>query len=45
MARAALILLLAATSAWGFDANGVALGASEAEIARAFPRAHCKAMD
>ena len=45
MARAALILLLAATPALGFDANGVALGASEAEITRAFPRARCKAMD
>lgn len=45
MARAALILLLAATPAWGFDANGVALGASEAEIIRTFPRARCKAMD
>lgn len=45
MARAGLILLLAAAPAWGFDANGVALGASEAEIAQAFPRARCKAMD
>jgi hypothetical protein len=45
VARIALILLFAAAPAWGFDANGVALGASEAEIARAFPRARCKAMD
>ena len=45
MARAALILLLAATPAWGFDANGVALGASEAEVQQRFPTARCKPME
>jgi hypothetical protein len=43
--RAALILLLAASPAWGFDANGVALGAREAEVLKAFPAARCQAMD
>jgi len=43
--RVALILALAAAPAWGFDANGVALGASEADIMAAFPRARCQAMD
>lgn len=37
--------MLAARAAWGFDANGVALGASEAEVRKAFPEANCKAMD
>jgi hypothetical protein len=45
MARIALILALAAGPAWGFDANGVALGASEAEVLKRFPAAHCKAME
>jgi hypothetical protein len=45
MERIALILALAAAPAWGFDANGVALGASEAEVRKAFPAAHCKPMD
>ena len=45
MERVALILLLAAAPAWGFDANGVALGASEAEVRKAFPAANCKPMD
>ena len=45
MERVALILLLAAAPAWGFDANGVALGASEAEVRKAFPAAKCKPMD
>lgn len=45
MEKIALILALAAMPAWGFDANGVALGANEAEIATTFPTARCKPMD
>jgi hypothetical protein len=45
MERIALILLLAATPARAFDANGVALGASEAEVLKAFPEARCKPLD
>jgi hypothetical protein len=45
MARIALILALAAGPAWGFDVNGVALGASEAEVLQRFPAAHCKPME
>jgi hypothetical protein len=45
MARIALILALAAGPASGFDANGVALGASEAEVLERFPTARCKPME
>lgn len=45
MGKAALILLLAALPAWGYDANGVALGAPEAEVHKAFPGAHCRALE
>lgn len=46
MERIALTLVLAvAAPAWAFDANGVALGATEAEVKQAFPEAHCKAME
>lgn len=45
MERIALILLLAAAPAWAFDANGVALGASEAAVLKAFPEARCKPME
>lgn len=45
MERAALILLLASAPAWGFDANGVALGAPEAAVRATFPRARCQPMD
>jgi hypothetical protein len=41
----ALILLLAAAPAAAFDANGVALGAPEAEVRKAYPEARCQAMD
>jgi hypothetical protein len=41
----ALILLLAAPPAGPFDANGVALGAPEAEVRKAYPEARCQAMD
>jgi hypothetical protein len=43
--RTALILLLAAAPAWGFDANGVTLGASEAAVLERFPAARCKPME
>jgi len=45
MERAALILLLACAPAWAFDANGVALGAAEGEVQKAFPAARCKPME
>jgi hypothetical protein len=45
MEKAALILLLAALPAWGYDANGVALGASEADVRKTFPSAHCRALE
>lgn len=45
MEKLALILLLAAGPAGAFDANGVALGASEAQVKKAFPEARCKAME
>jgi hypothetical protein len=41
----ALIFLLLAAPAWGYDANGVALGASEAEVRKAFPGAHCRPLE
>lgn len=41
----ALPLFFAAASARGFDANGVLLGASEAEVHKAFPSAHCKPLE
>jgi hypothetical protein len=44
MERLALILMLASMPAWGFDANGVALGTGEAEVTRDFPGARCKPM-
>jgi hypothetical protein len=45
MEKAALILLLAALPAWGYDANGVALGAPEAEVRKTFPSARCRALE
>jgi hypothetical protein len=40
------ILLLACTAAHAvFDANGVILGASEAEVKRKFPSANCKKLE
>jgi hypothetical protein len=45
MEKTALILLLAALPAWGYDANGVALGAPEAEVRKAFPSAHCRELE
>jgi len=45
MEKTALILLLACLPAWGYDANGVALGAPEAEVRAAFPSARCRALE
>jgi hypothetical protein len=39
------LFLLVAAPAWGFDVNGVALGAAEAEVRKAFPTARCKPME
>jgi hypothetical protein len=38
------LFLLIAAPAWGFDANGVALGASEAEVLKHYPTARCRPM-
>jgi len=45
--RAALaaLSLAAAGAAHAFDANGVTLGASEAQVKKAFPSALCKALE
>lgn len=40
-----LLLLLAAVPAQAFNANGVALGASELEVKKALPSAHCKPLE
>ena len=45
MQRTALILLFAALPAWGFDANGVSLGADEEQVHKVFPSAHCRALE
>lgn len=46
MRRLALALALAAVvPAHAFDANGVKLGAREAEVKKVFPSAHCKALE
>jgi hypothetical protein len=45
MEKAALILLALALPAWGYDANGVALGAPEVEVRKAFPSARCRALE
>ena len=39
------LLFLFALPAWGFDANGVALGASEAAVQAQFPAARCKPLE
>ncbi len=39
------LFLLVAAPAWGFDAKGVALGATETEVRKAFPTARCKSME
>ena len=41
-----LVLLFgASTAALAYDANGVALGASESEVTDAFPSAHCQPLE
>lgn len=42
---ALLALALLAPAAWGYDANGVAIGATEAEVRKAFPSAHCRPLE
>ncbi len=40
------VMLLAASGAWAaYDANGVALGASERDVRNAFPSAYCKPLE
>lgn len=39
------LFFLAALPAWGFDANGVGLGASEAEVRKHYPAARCRALE
>jgi hypothetical protein len=41
----AAALLALSASAQAFDANGVALGAHEADVRRAYPDAHCKELE
>lgn len=41
----AAALAAASPRALAFDANGVALGAREADVKRAFPSAHCKPLE
>lgn len=46
MEKAALtLLLLAALPAWGFDANGVGLGATETEVRKRYPAARCRELE
>lgn len=45
MEKIALILLFAALPAWGYDANGVALGAPEVAVRKAFPSANCRPLE
>ena len=39
------LFALVAAPCWAFDANGVALGAAEADVQKAFPAARCKPME
>jgi exonuclease I len=39
------LFFLFALPAWGYDANGVALGAPEADVRKAFPSARCRALE
>lgn len=41
----AAFALLAAAPAQAFEAGGLALGATEAQVSRAFPGAHCKPLE
>lgn len=40
-----LAALCLPAAAAGYDANGVALGATEAEVRKGFPSAHCRALE
>jgi hypothetical protein len=40
-----LLAVLSLPAAAGYDANGVALGATEAEVRKGFPSAHCRALE
>jgi hypothetical protein len=40
-----LLLCLAALPALGYDLNGVKLGGKETDVKKAFPSAHCKALE
>lgn len=40
-----LTLFFLSFPAFGFDANGVALGATEADVRRTFPSARCRALE
>ncbi len=40
-----LLLLLAAAPAFAYDLNGVAPGSREIDVRKAFPSAHCKALE
>lgn len=40
-----LTAFFTATPAWSYDANGVALGATEAEVRKAFPSVHCRPLE
>lgn len=44
-ATALAIALVAATPALAFEANGLKLGASEADVRKAFPNAYCKPLE
>jgi hypothetical protein len=37
--------LILSLPAWGFDANGVALGAAEVQVHKAFPSARCRELE
>jgi hypothetical protein len=37
-----IVLMPLAAACWGYDANGVTLGASEKAVLQRFPAAHCK---
>ena len=45
LAPVLLAALFPAALAWGYDANGIVLGATEAEVHKVFPSAHCRPLD
>jgi hypothetical protein len=40
-----VLFVMLAAPAWGFDANGVALGATEADVLRQYPSARCRPLE